>query len=280
LTVRDRITEKLPHLSPVERRIAEFTLSNYRECAFMSLEQLAGATEVSNTSINRYARSLGFAGYLQYRKSMGDEMMRSMDLIRSLQEQLTNEAPEAVLRKSLAQDRALLDELISGLDAAAFTSAVEQIEQARTVWVIGQGSSAYLGGYLVFLARGLGVRLNDLADVGGIESIARAAMDIAEGDVLITISFPRYTSSTSEIAAFARRRGCKIISVTNSLTSELARSSDLILFTPASPGPLSGSGTTAIAVIEALVAALTSRSSVAEESTIAISSIIDPYLMP
>lgn len=278
MTVRDRITEKLSDLSPAERRIAEFTLRNYRECAFMSLEQVATATGVSNTSINRYARSLGFSGYLEYRNGMRDEMVRSMDLIRSLQVQLTNEAPADILRKSLAQDRAIIDELTSGLDPTAFTSAVEWIEQAGTVWVIGQGSSAYLAGYLVFLARGLGVRLINLADEGGIESIARTALDIGAKDVLVTISFPRYTAATSQIAALARGRGCKIVSITNSLTSQLALLSDLILFTPASPGPLSGSGTSAVAVIEALVAALTSRSEVVEACAVAVSEIIDPYL--
>lgn len=278
MTVRDRITETLSDLSPVERRIAEFTLRHYRECAFMSLEQMAEATDVSNTSINRYARSLGFSGYLEYRKAMRDELVRSMDLIRSLQEQLTNEAPADILSKSLAQDKAIIDELMSGLDPAAFTAAVERIEQAGTVWVIGQGSSAYLAGYLVFLARGLGVRLVNLADTGGIESIARTAIDIAAGDVLITICFPRYTSTTAEIAALARRNGGQVISITNSLTSKLALLSDLILFTPASPGPLSGSGTPAVAVIEALVAALTSRSDVVEACAVAVSEIIDPYL--
>lgn len=278
MTVRDRITDHLGQLSPAERKIAEFTLRNYRKCAFMSLEQVAASTEVSNTSINRYARSLGFSGYFEYRKALRDEMVRSMDLIRSLQVQLTNEAPADILRKSLAQDKAMLDELISGLDPATFTAAVERIEGAETVWVIGQGSSAYLAGYLVFLARGLGVKLANLSDSGGIESVARAAIDIGEKDVLVTISFPRYTAATTEIAALARQRHCKVISITNSLTTKLALLSDLILFTPASPGPLSGSGTSAVAVIEALVAALTSRSDVVEGNAVAISEIIDPYL--
>lgn len=278
MIVRDRITETLSQLSPAERRIAEFTLRNYRECALMSLEQVAEATGVSNTSINRYARSLGFSGYLEYRKAMRDEMVRSMDLIRSLQEQLTNEVPADILRKSLAQEKAILEELISSLDPAAFTAAVERIENAGTVWVIGQGSSAYLAGYLVFFARGLGVPLVSLGDAGGIESIARTAIDMTAGDALITIAFPRYTSSTAEIAALARRNGCQVISITDSLTSKLAFVSDVILFTPGSPGPLSGSGTPPVAVIEALVAALASRSKIAKARALAVSEIIDPYL--
>ncbi len=277
-TVREAIAANLSSLSDLERKIADFTLGNYREAAMLSIGELADACGVSNTTINRYARTLGYDGYHEYRRMLRDEMSAKSSLS-LLKDMIRQGDSTEILRMSLTEDRRLIDGLTDGLDAGVFSQTVERIGAARRVFVMGNGSSAYLAGYLAFNLLGLGVDAQEFADQGGLEGAARRALQITDKDLMIAIAFPRFSTLTIDFVKAARETGCHIVSVTSSLSGPLAQNSDDILFAPPRRDLHSGSGVPAMALLEALIAAVTARAASAEDAARRLSPLIDHHLL-
>lgn len=277
-SVREAIARHLGALSELERRIADYTLTRYRECAMLSIGELADACGVSNTTVNRYARNLGYDGYHDYRRSLRDEMAEksSLSLLKETMRQGDN---SEILKASLKEDTRLIEGLSDGLDAKVFERAVSSVLSARRVFVLGQGSSAFLAGYLAFNLQGLGIDVQDFCDPSGVEGAARRALQITDRDLLIAIAFPRFSRLTIEFVEAAKETGCHIVSLTSSLSSTLARNSNDVLFAPPRRGLHSGSAAPAMVLIEALVTALTANLATAEDAARRLSPLIDHHLV-
>ncbi len=273
-TVREAITKNLNALSPLERTIADYTLTNYREAAMLSIGELAKACGVSNTTINRYARNLGYNGYHEYRRTLRDEFSdkTSLTLLKSM---VRKGDSSEILKISLKEDTRLIDGLSDGIDLAAFEDTVTRILSARRVFVLGNGSSTYFAGYLAFNLMGLGIDAQEFGDQSGVEGAARRALQITDKDLMIAIAFPRYSSLTIDFVTAAKETDCHIVAITSSLSGPLALNSDSVLFAPPRRDLHSGSGVPAMALIEAIITAVTA----AEDAASRLSNLIDHHLM-
>ena len=277
-TVKGAIFAQMRNLSGRERQIAEFTLKNYRECSMMGIGDLANASGASSATVSRYTHSLGFDGYHDYIECLRKELSPSNSL-KLLQENLSAGSPEEALSLSLLEDIDQVQRLADGFDPTVFASAVKAIIEARRVFVLGLGSSRYIAGYFVFNLQGLGFDVVDLGAETGIEGIARRLVQLSSSDMLLSIAFPRFSALTMEVAEAAERADCKIVSVTSSLTTSLANASDIVLCAPSRQGLHSGSGVSAMAVMEALLTALTALAPNAQEAANTLSRLIDHHLV-
>ncbi|WP_165793787.1 MurR/RpiR family transcriptional regulator [Hyphococcus luteus] len=276
--VREAIANHLNALSDLERKIADYTLANYREAAMLSIGELAGACGVSNTTINRYARNLGYDGYHEYRRTLRDEISEKTSLT-LLKGMVRQGGSTEILNISLKEDSRLIDGLSDGIDAAAFEDTVARILSARRVFVLGNGSSAYLAGYLAFNLLGLGIDAQEFGDQSGVEGAARRALQITDKDLMIAIAFPRFSSLTIDFVTTAKETGCHIIAITSSLSGPLAHNSDAVLFAPPRRDLHSGSGVPAMALIEAIITAVTASAKSAEDAASRLSTLIDHHLL-
>ncbi len=277
-SIRQAISEHLADLSPTEKRVAEYTIRHYRDCGMLGLQELAKECGTSNATVTRYSRSLGFAGYQDYLDVLRRELTSKTSLDQ-FQETVRSGSPADLLALSLAEDASQLQHLNDSLDPAAFATVVESLVSARRVFLIGQGSSQFLSGYLAFNLQGTGLDTTQLGADSGIEGIARKCLQMTSEDVLIAIAFPRYSRLTVEVAQAAARTNSRVFTISNSLSGPLAEASDLILCAPNRRELHSGSGISAMAVCEALITAVATTFTHAEKAAEQLSPLIDQHLV-
>lgn len=214
------IQENMAGFSKGQKRIAAYILSDYDKAAFMTASRLGGLVDVSESTVVRFASMLGYSGYPAMQKAL-QEMVRSkltsIQRIRASNDRLfSSDVVASVLHSDMNKIRVAIDEV----DRTAFSAVVDRLMNARHIYILGVRSSSFLAGYLYFYLHLIFenvtlVTSNSAGDI--LESILR----IGPGDVLVGISFPRYSRSTIKGAQFAHDRGADVVAVTDSAMSPL-----------------------------------------------------------
>ena len=249
------IRENLGAYSKGQKRIAAYILDHYDKAAFMTAKRLGDTVGVSESTVVRFAAQLGYEGYPEMQKAL-QEIIRgrltSIQRIRASRDQISG---RDILGTVMHRDMAAIHNAIEQVDRKSFQQAVDKLLQARHIYLLGVRSSAYLAGYLHFYFHLIfpNVTLVQNAATGEIfEQLVR----IGPNDVLVGISFPRYSKMAVSAVEFARSRGAEVIAITDSQMSPLYKvagtsllvSSDMISFIDSMAAPLS--------LLNALIAAV------------------------
>ena len=251
-----RLNHSGKKLSKSHRRIAECIVTHYDKAAFMTASRLGEYVGVSESTVVRFAAALGYEGYPHLQKAL-QELIRHR-LTSTQRFEMTSDMDHSqvlsrVLKADIQNIRATLDEL----DLRTFENVVESILQARDIYVLGLRASAtlaqFLGHYLNFIFPGVHVVTSGVSDV--FEQLSR----ISEGDLLISISFPRYTSRTLDAMNFAKKQGARLISITDGPLSPLHQASDLCLTAKSDMASFVDSLAAPLSLINALIVALGQR---------------------
>jgi DNA-binding MurR/RpiR family transcriptional regulator len=221
-----RIEEAYGDMSKGQRRIADFIMKNYDKAAYMTALRLGDSVEVSESTVVRFAMDLGYPGYPQLQKALQDMVRNRLTTLQRME--MTSEMSRSmVLRTVLRADMNNLRQTIDSIDAEEFDEVVDLVYNARRVYVLGARSSAplaqFMGYYLNFLLDNVQVVTS------GINDIMEQLVHIESGDVLIGISFPRYSKRTLEGVRFAREKGAKIVAITDSGASPLNEFAEHVL---------------------------------------------------
>lgn len=229
-----------------QRRIARYILENYDKAAFMTAAKLGKAAEVSESTVVRFAAQLGYDGYPEMQKAL-QELIRgrltSIQRIRASQEQMTS---QDILGSVMQRDMESVQSAIDRLDRSAFADAVDKLMNAKHIYILGVRSSSYLAGYLHFYFHLIFPNVTLVQNMAGGE-IFEQMVRIGPGDVIVGISFPRYSKLAVSAVEFARSRGAEVIAITDSKMSPLYKvagtallvRSDMISFVDSMTAPLS-----------------------------------------
>ena len=221
-----RLNHSGKKLSKSHRRIAECIVTHYDKAAFMTASRLGEYVGVSESTVVRFAAALGYEGYPQLQKAL-QELIRHRLTASQRFEMTTDMDHTQVLSKVMKADiqniRATLDEL----DLNTFEEVVERFLEAKQIYILGLRSSApiaqFFGHYLGFIFPNVQVVTSGISDV--FEQLSR----IGEDDLLVGISFPRYTSRTIEAMELARKKGASLVAITDGPLSPLHAAADLCL---------------------------------------------------
>lgn len=249
----NRLNQSGKRLSKGHRRIAEYIVQHYDKAVFMTASKLGENVGVSESTVVRFASALGYEGYPQLQRSL-QELVRHRLTAMQRFEMSSEIDKSAVLRTVLKSDMQNIRSTIEELDADVFENVVQRILSAKTIYVMGLRSAAplaqFLGYYLNYIFDN--VRLVSSGSTDVFEEILR----IHHEDVLIGISFPRYSTRTLEAMHFARKCGAQVIGITDGPMSPLhdaahaclAARTDMASFVDSLSAPMS--------VINALVVSL------------------------
>ena len=151
-----------------------------------------------------------------------------------------------------------LREVVDGANREEFGRVVDLLMSAKNIYILGVRSSSYLAGYLNFYLHLLteNVRLVQSNAAGEIfEQLFR----IGPGDVMLAISFPRYSKVTVNTVQFAQDRGATIVAVTDNELSPVCQMADAALLAPSEMISFVDSMVAPLSLINALLVALASR---------------------
>ena len=221
-----RLESRYSRMSKGHKRICDYITQNFDKAAFMTAHKLGERTQVSESTVVRFADSLGYDVYPQLQKAMQEVIRNKLTTVQLIEMSGDIDKSE-VLAKVLKEDMDNIRATLNETAQESFEAVVESLLNARRVYVMGMRSSAplsqFLGYYLDFM-------LSSVRTVSaGISDIFEQLMHIGEGDVFIGISFPRYSNRTIEGMAFARSRGAKCIALTDSKASPLSNEADIAL---------------------------------------------------
>ena len=229
-SVLHTIEDNLSTFSKGQKRIGRYILDHYDQAAFMTASKLGKLTEVSESTVVRFAAELGFDGYPAMQKAL-QEMARNRLTSTQRIQSAENIYDRDVLSSVLQADIENLRQISMDEDRDTFQTAVEKIVHARHIYILGARSSTHLAGYLYFYMQMIfeNVTLVQASAAGEIfEQLFRSG----EGDVMIAFSFPRYSKDTINAARFARSRGAEIIAITDQKQSPVAQMSSAALLAP------------------------------------------------
>lgn len=222
------IKSEFAKLSKGQKIIAQFILSDYDKVAFMTAAKLGESVGVSESTVVRFANALGFDGYPELQKSLQELIKTKLTTVQRVEMSKEYSSDFATLQKVLKSDIENIRGTLDDIDPLAFESAINRITTAKKIYIVGLRSSATLGEYLAFY---LNFILDNVVLVNyGISDVFEQILKVNKDDLVIGISFPRYSKKTYELLRFAKEQGANVIAITDSKTAPIAElSADILL---------------------------------------------------
>jgi DNA-binding MurR/RpiR family transcriptional regulator len=258
-----RVQDISPSFSAGQKMIAEYLLLNYDKAAFMTAARLGAVVGVSESTVVRFAYALGYDGYPQMQRALQDILKNRLTTVDRLQmtaQDNNDHVVDRVLRNDMSNIRLTLEE-ISRDD---FNEAVSMIISARNIYIISLRSATALGYFLNFY---LHLLLKNCRIISGAGTVFEQLTAISPEDLVIGISFPRYSRQTVEGLKYAKEKGATTLAISDSVMSPLAKHARITLVAHSDMASFIDSFVAPLSVINALIIAVgTKESSRTEEA--------------
>lgn len=241
-----KIKNMYPSMSKGHRKIANYILENYDKAGFMTALKLGETAGVSESTAVRFAYELGFEGYPEFQKELSETARRKLTFVQRMDLAENRTKGQDVLQRVTNLDIESIRSTMENISKEEFSSIVDIITSARKVYIIGSRSAEPLA---VFLHYYLNLMLDEVINVksSGTTEVLQQVLKINKDDVIIGISFPRYSAQTLNALQYASDRNANVIAITDSLSSPIAKVSKYTLlaksnmnsFVDSLAGPLS-----------------------------------------
>ncbi len=224
VNVMEKIKLKYYRLSKSQKMIANYILNHYDKVAFMTASILGEAVNVSESTVVRFANALGYSGYPKLQKALQELIKTKLTTVQRLEISNRQITQESIIEDVIKSDIDNIQAIINELDREEFSKIAEVINRARNIYIIGFRTSTILAEFLGFY---LNLILDNVRVVRhGVSDIYEQLIHITKEDIIIGISFPRYSSKTTQILKFVKEKDAKIIAITDSDLSPLIELSD------------------------------------------------------
>lgn len=245
-SVLQTIRNGMDTFSKGQKRIANYILENYDKAAFMTASKLGQTAQVSESTVVRFAAELGYNGYPDMQKELQELIRGKLTSIQRIQVSSDQMSGGDILGSVMQRDMNSIHTAIESVDRAAFDQVVDRLLTASHIYLMGVRSSAFLAGYLNFYLH-LMFKNVTLVQNAAAGEIFEQLSQIGTGDVLVGISFPRYSQMAIHAVEYARDRGADVVAITDGQMSPLYRMatvsllvrSDMISFVDSMAAPLS-----------------------------------------
>ena len=249
------IKERMPTFSKGQKLISVYILDNDDKAAYMTAAKLGAIVNVSESTVVRFAIELGFDGYPEFQHALQEIVRTKLTSFQRIE--VTNNiiGDGDVLTKVLLADSDKIRHTLEEIDRVAFESAVEKIVNARRIYVVGVRSSSALAS---FLGHSLGQIFDEvkiLEPTSGSEMFEQI-LNIGEEDVIIAISFPRYSKKIINAVDYAKHRGAGVIAITDSSMSPIAQGASQVLLARSDMASFVDSLVAPLSIINAIIVAV------------------------
>lgn len=252
--LKQRIKNQFHKLSATHRLLAEYLLDNYEKAAFLTASRLGAIVGTSESTVIRFASTLGYQGYPELQEAMQDMVRHKLSTATRLRETGESAKNTPVLPELFLSDMDNLKKTFQEVSAEAFEETVEEISDASTIYILGLRSAYCLALFLGFYLEMIGKKVKIIPS--GVSSIFEQLSVVRNTDLVIGISFPRYTRQTIEGVEFAKKLGARVVVITDTVVSPLAQWADITLTSESNIGSFIESFVAPLSLINALVTAV------------------------
>ena len=250
-----RMEEKYKKMSKGQKRLADYVTENYDKAVFLTAARLGEVVGVSESTVVRFATQLGYKGYPGFQKALEELVRNKLNSIQRMEVTYGRISQSEILETVLQSDIEKIKLTLTGIDQKAFELAIDTILSAKRIYVVGIRSCAPLASFLCFYLN-LVCENVTAVNTNSSSEIFEQLIRINKEDVIIGISFPRYSMRTLKALEFASNRKAKVITLTDSVHSPMNLYSSCNLIARSDMASIVDSLVAPLSVINALVVAL------------------------
>ncbi len=248
----------IPSFSKGQKLLARYILDNYDKAAYMTASKLGAEVQVSESTVVRFATELGFEDCPQFQSCLRELVRTNLTSLQRME--VTNNliGDGDILTKVLLSDMEKIRMTLEEVDRRAFEEAVDRIISAKNIYILGVRSSSSLAG---FLARGLRMILGNVRFVQNNtgSELYEEILGIGPEDVMIAITFPRYSKRIIYGVDFAKAAGANVIAITDSGESPIAAPADQLLVAKSDMASFTDSLVAPLSIINAILVAVSRK---------------------
>ena len=249
------LRENINTFSKRQKLIGNYLIENYDKAAYMTAAALSETVGVSESTVVRFAAEIGFSGYQGMQKRLRQITMTQSTSVKRMEIASRHLNDTNIVDAVLKSDIRMIEHTMNEIDRKQFDSAVEAILNARTIYITGVRSAASLATFTDFYFHLMfdNTKLINSADPADMfEQVLR----IDENDVIIGMSFPRYSKNIIKLLEYANKKGATVIGITDSVNSPIEKLSHYCLTARSDMDSFVDSLVAPFSVVNALIVAL------------------------
>ncbi len=250
-----RLNDRFAKMSKSHKAIARFIYDHYDQAVFMTAAKIGERLGVSESTVVRFASGLGYSGYPEFQKSLENWVQNKLGSVQKVHVKYKNSTQSEILQSVLTSDLEKIRDTIRNVNVACFEQAVDSILEAENIYIIGIRSCEPLAEFLSFYLNMIRGNVYNLRTTSASE-LFEQMIRIGEKDVIIGISFPRYSMRTLKALEFASDRNAKVITITDTVHSPINLYSSCNLLARSDMVSIVDSLVAPLSLINALVVAL------------------------
>ncbi len=229
MPILEKVKQRFDNLTESQRAVADYIVSHVEDVAFMTVEELAGASQVSSATVMRLASELGFTGYAELNSEVRQHVRQHLGPRWGVEKPIETNNPVAAFRASLEHDQQVLSQLAATFDGKAIASAAKQLLTAKKVRIAAYRTSQSPG---VILGWGLQLIRGEVDLLPTEVNLPERLVDFSPGDVLVAFSLARYYRVAIQVVQLAAERHVPIIVITDNPVSPAARRAQTVIVIP------------------------------------------------
>ena len=254
----NRINEKYSSMSKGQKLLSTYITDNYDKAVFLTAEKLGKVVGVSESTVVRFATHLGYRGYPEFQKALEELVRNKLNSIQRMEVTYGRISQSKILDTVLQSDAEKIKSTLEQIDQNAFESALDIILNAKHIYIVGIRSCAPLASFMSFYFNLMFDNVH-LLHTSSSSELFEQMVRISEEDVIIGISFPRYSMRTLKAMEFANNRNAKVITLTDSVQSPMNLYTSCNLIAKSDMASIVDSLVAPLSVINALIVALCMR---------------------
>lgn len=254
-TVKEKINAMMPSFSKGQKKIAEYILGNYDTAAFLTAAKLGEKVGVSESTAVRFAMMLGYNGYPQFQEAMAVFLKKRLGSVEKIEAAAGDIEQSKVLSYVLNADIEKIRLTMETIEPDAFELAVDMLNSAEHIYIVGVRSCAPLAEFLGFYLRMIHDNVR-MVTTNSASEMFEQMLSINERDVVVGISFPRYSMRTLKCMEYANNKSAEVIAITDSRNSPMSLYSSCNLLARSDMTSIVDSLVAPMSVINALIVAL------------------------
>ncbi len=249
------IEERLPLMSKGHKAIANYIIKDYDKAAYMTASKLGEETGVSESTVVRFTTELGFEGYPHFQAALKEELKSKLTSVQRLNYTERFEDDASAIRDIIKADMENIRDTLASIDEDAMSEAVRSILKARKIYIMGLRSSAPLSSFMHFY---MTLLFDDVVHIhsNSTNEVFEQIMPITSDDVMIGISFPRYSKRTINSMEYAKQKGARVIVITDKDNTPMTEFADVKIFAKSSMAAFVDSLAAPLSLINALLVTL------------------------
>jgi len=249
------IKNNMSGFSKRQKLIGNYIIEHYDKAAYMTAAKLSEEVGVSESTVVRFSAELGFDGYQKLQRVLQEVTQSKLTAVQRMEVASQRIGNRDILTDVLETDMDKIQKTLTEIDRSEFQSAVDVLTRAKKIYIVGARSAAALASFAAFYFNLIFDDVKVINTSSG-SDLFEQLLRVDKGDVLLGISFPRYSKSTIKAMEYAKERGAAVIGLTDSINSPLVKKATHCLIARSDMNSFADSLVAPLSVINALIAAI------------------------